>query len=118
VTLTSLKLDGQLRTRTIVLLTTIVTVVFAGLMTLFSVEVFFFLYYANFLGVVVCIPCLTYLINELLPGNKRSWTRLIGLGLVSTVATMVIAGFLILNSFMHNPMDPAIQNEATEERND
>ena len=100
-----------------ILFATLVTVVFAGLMTLFSVEAFFFLYFANFFGVIVCIPCLTYLINELLPGNKRSWARLIGLGLVSTAVTLVIAGFLILTSFMHNPMDPPIQNEETEEKN-
>src|SRR5258706_4591217 len=88
--LTLLILSGQSRSRTI-FWSTLVTATFSGLMKWLSVEVFEFLYFSNFLGVLVCIPCLTYLTNRLFPdkSNKRTvWVRVLGLGVISTVVTI------------------------------
>ena len=98
-----------------------VTVLFGGLMTWFSVDAFVFLYYFNFMGVFVCIPCLTYLTNRLLSKSldKRiNWFRILGLGILSTVVTVATAGFLIFMSFMYNPMDPPTNEQPTEKSGD
>jgi hypothetical protein len=101
---------------TVLLWSIIATAVFAGLKTWFSLAVFEFLYYSNFLGVVVCIPCLTYLTNQLFsqPEERTNWVRALGLGIISTVVTIATAGFLIFISIMHNPMDPPTNKQSTE----
>jgi O-antigen/teichoic acid export membrane protein len=108
-TLALLKFDGQLRPRTALLWSTIATIIFGVFMTWLSVDVFFFLYYANFLGIIILIPCLTYLTNELFKDNseKIKWFRILGLGLVSTILTLVIFATSMFFSFAYNPMDPA-----------
>lgn len=114
---TLLTLDGQTKSRTTWFLSVIVTVLFGGLMTWFSVDVFIFLYYTNFIGVLVCIPCLTYLTNRLLNKNVdkgTNWIRVLGLGVIATVVTVATAGFLILFSFLNNPMDPPTNKQSTE----
>jgi hypothetical protein len=118
-TLTLLRLKGQMKPMTTLLWSIIVTAVFAGLTTWFSLAVFEFLYYSNFLGIVVCIPCLTYLTNQLFSSKLNqgtNWVRVMGLGIISTVATIATAGFLIFISFMHNPMDPPTNKQSTEKR--
>jgi hypothetical protein len=118
-TMTLLTLDGQTKQRTTLLWSVMVTALFGGLMTWFSVDVFAFLYYSNFIGVLVCIPCLTYLTNRLLSKNldkKINWIRVLGLGILSTVVTITTAGFLILISFLNNPMDPPTNKQSTEEK--
>jgi hypothetical protein len=120
-TMTLLTLDGQTKRRTTLLWSSIVTVLFGGLMTWFSVDAFVFLYYSNFIGVLVCIPCLTYLTNRLLNKtlDKRvNWIRVLGLGILSTVVTVATAGFLIFMSFMYNPMDPPTNKQTTEKTGD
>ena len=117
--LTLLKLNGQIRRRTSLLWTMMVTSIFGGIMTWFSFETFQFLYFANFVGILVCIPCITYLINRLFTRNVNKriyWTRIIGLGLASTVLTIAVAGTLIFLSFLYNPMDPITNKEQTENR--
>jgi hypothetical protein len=107
--LTLLKLNGQTKSWIVLSWATIVTATFGGLMILYSVEVFEFLFYSNFLGVLVCIPCLTYLLNKLFKKNfnQRVYLlRVVGLSFVSTLITAVIAGTLILFAFLNNPMDP------------
>ena len=116
-TLTLLTLDGQMKARTTLFCSVIVTVLFGGLMTWFSVDAFFYLYYSNFIGVLVCIPCLTYLTNRLLSKNfdkRMSWIRVLGLGILSTLVTLATAGFFILFSFLNNPMDPPTNKQSTE----
>jgi hypothetical protein len=108
-TLTLLKLNGQTKSWIVLSWAIIVTATFGGVMTFYSVEVFEFLYFANFLGVLICIPCLTYLLNELLKKNSNQRTyllRVVGLSFISTLITAVIAGTLILFAFINNPMDP------------
>lgn len=78
-------------------------------MTLFSAEAVAFLYYANFFGVLICIPCLTYLANGLFNDKSNKvilWLRIAGLGVISTAVTLGLAWYLILFSFIQNPMDP------------
>ena len=106
--LTMLKLSGQVGSRTALLWSTIVTILFAGLMMWFSVDVFSFLYYANFFGVIVLIPCLTYLTNKVFNDNKGKgkWMRLLGLGFVSAALTIAIFALSIFFSLANNPMDP------------
>lgn len=119
-TLTLLTLGGLSRPR-VVLLSTLITATFGGLMTWLSVEVFTFLYYSNFLGVLMCIPCLTYLANRLFTYNSNKitfWIRIVGLGIVSTAATLGLAWSLILFSFINNPMDPATNKERVEIESD
>src|SRR5690349_16334077 len=87
-TLTLMTLNGQTRHRTTLLWSVMVTVLFGGLMTWFSLDAFSFLYYSNFIGVLVCIPCLTYLTNRLFSktqDKKINWIRVLGLGILSTV---------------------------------
>ncbi len=98
-TLTLLKLTGQTKLWIMILLTILVTTLFGGLMILFSTEAFHFLYFANFFGILVCVPCLTYLTNSLFK------SRLLFIGIASTLLTIVIAGALIFFSFLNNPMD-------------
>ena len=114
-TLTLLRV-GLIRPRSAFLWSTIMTIILGGLMTWLSVEIFFLLYYANFLGVLVLIPCLTYLTNKLFKDNsdRIKWIRILGLGLLSTVLTIATAGFLILISFIQNPMDPPTNKQPTE----
>ena len=100
-TMTLLTLDGQTKSRTTFLWSAIVTVLFGGLKTWFSVDFFFFLYYSNFIGVLVCVPCLTYLTNRLLSkklDKRTNWILVLGLGIISTVVTIATAGFLNLFS--------------------
>jgi hypothetical protein len=120
-TMTLLTMDGQTNRRTTLLWSVMLTALFGGLMTWFSVDAFTFLYYSNFIGVLVCIPCLTYLTNRLLSktqDEKIKWIRVLGLGILSTVVTVATAGFLIFMSFMYNPMDPPIKKQSTEETSD
>ncbi|PSR55088.1 hypothetical protein AHMF7605_17045 [Adhaeribacter arboris] len=120
VTLTFLILNGLSRVR-IIFWSTLMTAIWGGFMAWLSFEVFTFLYYSNFLGVLVCIPCLTYLSNRLFPDNSNKrmvWMRLVGLGVLSTVVTIATAGFLILVSFINNPMDPPMNKQQTENQSD
>lgn len=120
-TMTLLTLGGQTKRRATLLWSGIVTVLFAGLMTWFSLDAFVFLYYSNFIGVLVSIPCLTYLTNQFVTKtlDKRvNWIGLLGLGILSTVVTVATAGFLIFMSFMYNPMDPPINKQSTEKSRD
>lgn len=116
-TLTLLSLGGQAKHRTALLWSVLVTGLLGGLLIWFSVDVFPFLYYLNFIGVFICIPCLTYLTNRVVsktqPG-RVNWIRLLGIGIVSTVVTIVVAGFLIFMSFLFNPMDPPLNNQTQE----
>jgi hypothetical protein len=108
-TLTLLKLNGQTKSWIVLGWAIIVTATFGGVMTFYSVEVFEFLYFANFLGVLICIPCFTYLLNKLFKknSNQRAYLlRVVGLSFISTLITAVIAGTLILFAFINNPMDP------------
>ena len=101
--------------------TTLVTAVFGGLATWLSIEMFEFLYFSNFVGVLVCIPCLTYLAHRLLPANSNNklvWLRIFGLGLISTALTITTAGFLFLAAAIQNPMDPPMRKQQTETRHD
>lgn len=116
-TKTLFTLDGQTKRGTTLLWTVAVIVLFGGLMTWFSVDVFVFLYYANFIGVLVCIPCLTYLSYRLLNktlGERVNWIAVLGLGILSTVVTVAAAGYLFLASFIQNPMDPPTKKQDTE----
>jgi len=108
-TMTLLKLNGQLSLRKILLWSTVATAVFSGLMVWFSVEAFFFLYYAHFLGGIVLIPCLTYLIYTLSnnTSGKIEWIRILGFGLVSTFLTIIIFSLSMFFSLSYHPMDPA-----------
>jgi hypothetical protein len=108
-TLTLLTVGGQLRAQTALLWSIMMTVIFGELMTWFSEDVFFFLYYANFLGVIILIPCFTYLANKLFKDtpNKIKWFRILGLGLASTILTIAIFVTSMFFSFTSNPMNPA-----------
>ena len=120
-TLTLMTLHKQTRHRTTLLWSVMVTVLFGSLMTWFSVDAFVFLYYSNFIGVLLCIPCLTYLTNRLFnktQNKNTNWIRLFGLGMLSTVVAVATAGFLIFMSFMYNPMDPPTNTQSTEETSD
>lgn len=90
-----------------VMWTTLATVVFAGMMVMFSNEVFLFLYYSNFLSVLIIVPCLTYLVNRALPtiSGKMFWLRLLGLGFASSILTVAVFVVAMFFSFAYNPME-------------
>jgi hypothetical protein len=87
-TLTLLKLNGQTKSWIVFGWAIIVTATFGRVMTLYSVEVSELLYYSNFLGVLICIPCLTYLANKLFKKNSNQriyLLRVVGLSFISTL---------------------------------
>jgi hypothetical protein len=112
-TLTLLTLDRQMTPKRVFIWSILVTTLFGGLLTWFSVDAFFFLYYSNFLSVLIVIPCLTFLTNKILPDRwiKNAWIRLVGLGVLSTIVTLLIFGTAMFFSFASNPMDPAPRQE-------
>ncbi len=108
-TLTLLKLNRQTKSWIVFSWAIVVTATFGGVMTFYSVEIFEFLFYSTFIGVLICIPCLTYLLNKLFKhnSNRRVYLlRVVGLSVASTLVTATIAGMLILFAFINNPMDP------------
>lgn len=109
-TLTLLKVAGQVRPKTILIWSVFTTAIFGGLMTWFSANLFTFLYYSNFSAILIIIPCLTYLINKMLPDiliEKRLWLRIFGFGLASTILTLMLFGTAMFFSLIFNPTDPA-----------
>jgi hypothetical protein len=107
-TLTLFNLDRQIKFQKSLIIATTFTVVFGGLMIRYSVSAFYFLYFFNVIGVLVLIPCLTYWTNRTIRRTQNTgtnWIRILGLGLVSTVLSIVLCGALTLLSFFFNPMD-------------
>ena len=91
----------------------LVTIIFGGVMTMFSGYIFKFLFYANFLAAIFIIPCLTYLSNKCFPvvTGKKYWLRIVALGLISTVVTSTLFGATMIFSLLNNPMDPITQEQ-------
>jgi len=117
--LTLFKLNGQVKSRITLLWTIIVTSLFGGLMTWFSIDTFLFLYYGNFLGVFILIPCLTYLSYRLfLDKSEITFWRVLGLGFASTVLTLIIFGSAMFIALAYNPMDPGTRQEQKEYESD
>jgi len=112
-TLTLLTLKGQMTSLRIFTWSILVTTIFAGLLSWFSVDAFFFLYCSNFLSVLLVIPCLTFLANRIVPYRwiKNIWIRLIGLGFISTIVTLIIFGMAMFFSLVSNPTDPGPKQE-------
>lgn len=118
-TMTLLSLGAQKKQRIVLLWSVMLTILFGGLMLWFSVDAFVFLYYLNFIGIVISIPCLTYWAMRLLSkilDRRINWIGVLGLGILSTVVTVGIAGFLIFISFLYNPMDPPINKQTIEKK--
>lgn len=113
-TLTLLKLD-ETRPRNVLLRATFVTAIFGGLMIWFPLEGFF-LYYGNWIGIIILIPCFTYLTNKLFKGkiSKITWIRILGLTIISTLVTIAIFATSMFFSLTNNPMDPAPRQEQTQ----
>lgn len=105
-TFTLIKLSGITESRSVLLRSLIVTAVVDLLMIWFSGEGFF-LYYGNWIGILILIPCFTYLGNTLFKNNtdKIKWIRILGLTIFSTVLTIVIFATVMFFSFAYNPMD-------------
>ena len=115
--LVTFKLSIQDKHRTRLLFSIFATALIGGVMTWYSVYFFRFLLYAYFIGVLVCIASLTFLGNQLLSKSQDkgvNWIRLLGLGILSTIVTIVIAGYLFLISCIYNPMDPAANKNPAE----
>jgi hypothetical protein len=93
--------------------TAVVTVIFGGIMTWLSVDVFPFLYYSNFLGVLILIPCLTYLANRMFAprAGLKNLRRILWLVLISTILTLLIFATTLIFSLLNNPMDRISRSE-------
>lgn len=111
-TLTLLKLEGTTKPRNALLRTIAVTAILSGLMIWFPVEGFF-LYYGNWIGIMILIPCFTYLSNKLFKDNadKTRWIRILGLTIFSTILTVAIFALSLLFALTYNPTDPTPRQE-------
>ena len=105
-----LKIEGQLGNRKVLLWSVSATLGLGGIFTIFSVELFFFLYYFNFISVIIIIPCLISLINKSLPkvSGAPYWLRLAGIGLAATIVTVLVFAGCMFLSLASNPMDRAM----------
>jgi hypothetical protein len=92
ITLSLLTLTGLFRPRITLICSSVITCGFGGLMTLFSMEAFRFLYYANYIGVPISILCFTFLSSRLWVDRSdgTKWVKILGLGLLSSVVTIGI----------------------------
>lgn len=107
---TLLTLEGQIKSKMILFWTVFVTITFCVFALRFSSDIFIILLYMNFLGVLICIPCLTYLTNSVLKRKsdyKIYWLRILSLGIVSTLLTITVAGICIWLALLYNPTDPS-----------
>lgn len=80
---------------------------FAGFMIVNSLNYFEFLYFFNFVSVLIIVPCLTYLANVSINGflDKRYLLRTFVLFLLSTIVTLFVFGISFFISMASNPMD-------------
>ena len=103
-TWTLLSLLGQMKRRTKFVLTILATIIFGGLMTWFSVDLLVFLYFSNFVSIILVIPCMTYLIYNWLPNQKieGKYLRIFAIGLLSTVLTLAIFGTAMFFALAYN----------------
>ena len=83
--------------------------IFFGSMMMNPSSYFDFLYFSNFISVLILIPCLTYLISRLMPRflNKYFWLRLFTILLFSTIITLIVFGISFFFLLANNPMDYA-----------
>jgi len=111
--LTLLTLQGRMTPRRIFTWSILATTIFGGLLSWFSVDAFFFLYYGNFLSVLIVIPCLTFLSNRIVPYSwvKNVWIRLFGLGVISVFVTLIIFVTTMFFSLANNLTDPEPNQE-------
>lgn len=83
----------------------------AGLFAVFviinSSNFFEFLYFFNFVSVLIIVPCLTYLANVSIHGflDKAYLIRLFVLFVLSAIFTLLVFGILFFMSMANNPMD-------------
>ena len=82
----------------------IVTAVVGATLLVFSSEWFFFIYDGNFLGILVAIPSLTYVMNKMFPNNfgMRTWLRIFGFGVLSTVFTVMVFAAVMFWTILNN----------------
>lgn len=118
ITFSLLKSESDFGLKKELLWSLLVTILFGVIMTIFSAELFYLLYYSNFLLALALIPFLTYLINAHLPksSGKTLWIRLFAIGVISTALSLTLFGASMLYSFLNNPMDPAPRKEQNEIR--
>lgn len=109
--LTSLILFGKMKVGAMLTWTIITTTLFIVFTTWFSSKAFTFLYYGNFIGIFILIPCLTYLAHRWFPvkSDGKHWLRISLLALAATVLTLIFFLVTMFFSLMYNPMDPALQ---------
>lgn len=83
----------------------IVTSVVGATLLAFSSEWFVFIYDCNFLGILVAIPSLTYVMNKMFPNSfgMRSWVRTFGFGVLSTVFTVMVFAAVMFWAILNNP---------------
>lgn len=97
-------LSGQTKKKALARAFIVASVVGATLLA-FSFEWFFFIYDCNFLGILVAIPSLTYVINKMSPNNfgMRTWLRIFGFGVLSTVFTVMVFAAVMFWAILNNP---------------
>jgi hypothetical protein len=89
-------------------LSILLTGMFAIYMTLNSEKYFNFLYALNFISIIIIVPGLTYLSSFLIPRfmSKKYWLRHFILFLFSTIFTLLIFGVLFFISMASNAYIP------------
>ena len=92
-----------------ILLSFLAAGLFTGFVLMNSLNYFEFLYFFNFVSVLIIVPCLTYIANVSIHGflEKIYLLRLFVLFLLSTIVTLIVFGISFFISVANNPMDYA-----------
>jgi hypothetical protein len=90
------------------LLSFALTLIFLVTAILNSIEMFPFLYFGNFLSVVIIIPCMTYLLSNIISKKRteRYWLKITLICISITIITVLTFAITFFYSMLVNPWDP------------
>jgi hypothetical protein len=99
-------LDRQTKFSTALIIATLFTIFFGGIMIWYSQMLFFLIYFLNIICVIVLTPCLVYWINRMLPpikDNNKYWLRILLIFIVSAALTLLLFVASMLLFISYNP---------------
>jgi len=93
------------------LLSFAIALIFLVTTILNSIEMFTFLYFGNFLSVIIIIPCMTYLLSSTISKKRteRYWLKITLICISITIITVLTFAITFFYSMLNNPMDPGLK---------